>query len=180
MTPEGLNGFWDVYASLLANGAPEIETTFDLPLEILSAMDRYTVKYLAGCRVLIKSLKYSLSESGISSVDAVLQLLPSYSDAVVLPAVSFGSAYGWVAISTRVIYPGNGYEILETDGLGDYTQDDAPKQKPTVAGIKTKYRSRWLRYKYTEKYKTWFGWGKSTRTGTHKWEEYFLAEAQGS
>ena len=180
LTPEGLNGFWDVYASLLANGAPEIETTFDLPLETLSAMDRYTVKYLAGCRVLIKSLKYSLSESGISSVDAVLQLLPSYSDAIVLSAVSFGSAYGWVAKSTRVIYPGNGYEILETDGLGDYTQDDAPKQKPTVAGIKTKYRSRWLRYKYTERYKTWFGWGKSTRTGTHKWEEYFLSEAQGS
>lgn len=180
LTPEGLHGFWEMYASLLANGAPEIETTLDLPLEVLSSLDRYTVKYIAGCKVLLKSLKYSIGDTGISSVDAVLQLLPSYSDEVVPPEIVFDSSYAWIVRSTRVVFAGNGYEILETDGLTDYTQSDAPVEKPTIAGVRTKYRSRWLKYRYTEKHKTWFGWSTSTRTGTHKWEEYFIAEAQGS
>lgn len=180
LTPEGLHVFWEAYASLLANGAPEINTTFDLPLEVLSSIDRYTVKYMSGCKVLLKSLKYSVGDSGISSVDAMLQLLPSYSDELVPPDIVFDSSYVWSVRSTRSVFAGNGYEILGTDGLTDYTQADAPLEKPTTAGVKTKYRSRWLRYRYTEKHKTWFGWSKSTRTGTHKWEEYFIAEAQGS
>lgn len=180
LTPEGLHGFWEAYASLLANGAPEINTTLDIPLEVLTSLDRYTAKYIAGCKVLLKSLKYSIGDTGISSADAVLQLLPSYSDEIVPPEIVFDSSYAWIARSTRAVFAGNGYEILETDGLTDYTQSDAPKEKPTTAGVRTKYRSRWLRYKYTEKHKTWFGWSKSTRTGTHKWEEYFITEAQGS
>ena len=180
LTPEGLHVFWEMYASLLADGAPEIETTLDLPLEILSSLDRYTVKYMAGCKVLMKSLKYSIGEPGISGVEVILQLLPSYSDEIVPPEIVFDSAYVWSVRSTRSVFAGNGYEILETDGLTDYTQTDAPVEKPTIAGVKTKYRTRWLKYKYTEKHKSWFGWSTSTRTGTHKWEEYFIAEAQGS
>ena len=180
LTPEGLHGFWEAYASLLANGAPEISTTLDIPLEVLTSLDRYTAKYIAGCKVLLKSLKYSIGDTGISSVDAVLQLLPSYSDEIVPPEIVFDSSYAWIARSTRAVFAGNGYEILETDGLTDYTQSDAPREKPTTAGVRTKYRSRWLRYRYTEKHKTWLGWSKSTRTGTHKWEEYFIVEAQGS
>lgn len=180
LTPEGLSRYWADYESLIINGAPDIESIMDIPLETFIMMNHSTPKLLNGAKVIIKSMDYSISDESLTTVKMTLQLLPSYVDKIVPPPIVFDSSYAWAIRSDRSIFPGNGYEILETDGLQDYTSLDAPKEKPTVAGVTTKYRRRWLRYKYTKKWKTWLGWGSSTHTGTHQWNEYFISEAQGS
>lgn len=180
LTPEGLAPYWSGYESLMINGAPEIEVTMDVPLEKFITMDRYSTKYIDGMKVLIKAMEYDIIDNGLLSVKMTLQTFPTYVDKLIPPAITFGTDYVWTIQSDRSIFAGNGYEILETDGLPDYTADDAPLEKPTVAGVTTKHRKRWLKYKYTEKWKTWLSWGHYSYTGIHQWNEYFLAEAQGS
>lgn len=181
LTPEGLSSYWREYETLMVNGAPEITVTLYIPIEVLSKMNRYTPKIFKGSKVMIKGMSYSVNDSGMSKVDATLLVMPEYDDAIYIPpTVSFGTAYEWRLVSTRSIYSGqDGYTVLESDGLSDYTAADAPDSKPTKVGTVAKRRSRWLRYERTVIRKGFLRRVEQTYTGTHEWVEYFIAEGQG-
>ena len=181
LTPEGLNYLWRDYETLLVNGAPEIEVSLDIPFERLMLLDRFTPKTYNGCKVMIKSLSYTVDDSGIANTKAVLWILPEYDDGIhIPPTVIFGTSYGWKLVSTRRVFDGqDGYTVIQSDGLASYTAADAPESRPTAIGTIAKKRSRWLRYEHTESHNSWLSWGTSTSTGTHTWEEYFISEAQG-
>lgn len=176
LTPEGLGKYWSSYERLLVNGAPTIETAFSIPLPQLLSLDRNTVKFLDGSRVIFRSMSYVIADSlDRISVKASLQLLPDYVDEVPIPALSVKviNSYRWKLVSTRTVYNSENITITETDGKTDYTVDDAPDIQPNGVSIITMRRSRWL--VYHQKY--WissFDWGY--RKYTHKWEEYFISE----
>lgn len=183
LTPEGIVPvFWSEYWKLLANGAPELSCELHLSLEQLETMDLYTVKLLNGCRVLMKSIKYSISGHGISTCEATFQLLPEYENGLTIPTVSFSSKIKWKRVSTRTIFPygdtKNGITILSSDGLTDYTDADKPDYTPFRVGVKAKLRKRWLTYK---KYltKRWVDiftpYLHSEWSGTDNYEEYFIS-----
>lgn len=178
LTPEDIKKYWwNTHERILLNSAPMISAELDMPLSLILSSDLSTPKLLNGARVLIKDMTYSISDAETALVKATLQVLPVYDDMLSGPTVDFGVSYGWRLENTRYIYNGNGYEITSTDGLEDYTMEDAPSYKPTCAGSKVLIRDRWLKYKYTQKYKKWWGYGTSTHTGTHKWQEYFISES---
>ena len=185
LTPEKLaQHFFAEYRDLLVNGTPTISCKLDIPLHVLVNMDTWTPKLLNHSRVLIKSLKYSISESGLTSCDAQLQLLSSFADAEEIPDPSFTSNLHWRRKDTRASYTypyGNPSErygewlvVVDTDGLSDYTGADAPDETPDYPGIKVKTRKRWVKVKHHWGYYNWFldcGW--SEETYTHTYEEYF-------
>lgn len=166
LTPEGLNSYWRDYETLLVNGAPDIEVTLDIPLEKLMRMNRFAPKIYHGSKVLIKSLSYSINDSGIASAKATLLVLPEYDDSIYIPpAVTFGTAYFWKLVSTKEAnWPANADLLIQiSDGLEDYTSADAPESKPMSAGMIVKKRSRW----------TLFILAPETFMVT--WEEYFIS-----
>lgn len=183
LTPEGIvPTFFSEWWRLLANGAPDLSCRLHLTLEQLETMDLFSVKLLNGCRVLFKSVRYSISSLGLTDCEAVFLLLPDYADALDIPAVSFGSKILWKRISTRRIFPygdkQNGIEILETDGLSDYTEADAPDYMPNRVGTKAKTRKRWLRYReyITKRWPNWFTPSDhSEYTSTETYDEYFIS-----
>lgn len=185
LTPEHLaRYFFAGYRDLLLNAAPTISCKLDIPLHVLVNMDPWTPKLLNHSRVLIKSLKYSISESGMSSCDAELQLLSAFTDAEDVPNPAFANNLAWRRRDTRAAYTypyGNPSEtygewlvVVDTDGLSDYTGADAPEETPEYPGLKAKSRQRWVKVKHHWGYYNWFldcGW--SEETYTHTYTEYF-------
>lgn len=178
LTPEEIKkSWWDTHEKVLLNSAPMISAELDMPLSLILSSDLSTPKLLNGARVLIKNMTYSISDAENAHAKATFQVLPVYDNMLAGSTVDFGVSYGWRLGNTRYIYDGNGYEVTATDGLKDYTMEDAPSYKPTFAGSKVLIRDRWLKYKYTRTYKKWWGHSTSTYTGTHKWQEYFISES---
>jgi len=178
LVPEGLRKqFWEAHESNLLNSSPEINVELYLPIDILISLNLYTPKLFKGTKVVIKSLSYTISDSSAVKAKAVLQLLHQYEDAITPEDIVFGTSYQWVYGTTRYIYDDNGYAVIETDGMEDYTIEDKPDYTPSYAGKIVMRRKRWLKYKYTKKVKKWWGISSSTFTGTHTYEEYFISEA---
>lgn len=181
LTPEGLAVQWfPTYRDLLLSGAPTLQAKLDIPLHVLASMDPWTPKLLSGAKVLIRSLKYSISNAGVSVCEAVLQQLQEYVDTPVPVDPQFGSNLVWELVNTRTVFDEgdrkNGREVIETDGVTDYTSADAPAYVPQKPGIIEKRRSRWLRYK-TYKHDSGFLWSsQSSWTSTHNYEEYFISK----
>lgn len=181
LTPEGLMPeFWSRYRDLRMNAAPVITAQLDIPLHVLSTMDLWTPKLLDGAKVLITSLKYSISNAGVSVCEASLQQTPAYADAVETVDPAFDSNLVWELVNTRTVFDEgdhkNGKEVIETDGLTDYVAADAPDYTPTRPGIREKVRSRWLRYK-TYHHSSGFLWSsQQSWTSTHNYEEYFISK----
>ena len=183
LTPEGLAPyFFSGYRDLLLNAAPTITCKLDIPLTVLTAMDLWTPKILNHSKVLLKSLKYSISESGVSSCDAELQVLSSFTDAEEITDPVFGSQnLAWRIVNTRTVFA-SGTEgkykkyvkISGTDGLADYTMADAPTYTPSRPGLQAKKRQRWVRVIDHRGYKkNWFNKGYTETIYTHYYYEYF-------
>lgn len=177
--------YWQRYQELIVNGCPELSCSLDLPIDILLSMDITTPKRLNGDLVLVKELRFNLGDDGVSSCEATFQQIASYEDAVELPDIRISNpTLGWKLVNTCTISAyGNtkdGVTIDETDGLTDYTAADAPEQVPDRAGVVAMRRTRWLRYtKYTS-YKQFLGWGHSSYSSIHHYEEYFISTFNGS
>lgn len=178
LTPEGLSPFWEGYERILLNGAPEITVECDIPMADIVTMNIATPKLFRGAHVLIKEMTYMVTDQPCIRTKLTLQLIPTYQDLVKPVVVDFESIIGWSYVTTRAVYEGNGYTILSTDGLADYTDEDKPRYTPKSVGIIAAERERWLKYKYTKTVKKW--WGKSTTeyTSTYKWKEYFISQPE--
>lgn len=188
LTPEQLAPhFFSAWRDLLLNAAPTLTCRLSIPLTLLTTMDPWTPKLLNHSKVLIKSLKYSISNSGTSACEAELQLLSSFVDAEQITNPDpFSSNLVWVRKSTQSVFNTgsegkyeNYIRIIGTDGLADYTAADAPAYDPDYPGIKAKERQRWVRVKRHTGYYNWFldcGWSESTYT--HYYTEYFESQNQ--
>jgi len=186
LTPEGLmESLFIPYRNMLLSGAPTITAKLDIPLHVIASSDLWTPKLFQGAKVLIKSLKYSLSEAGVSTCEAVLQQLPEYTDMPEVQDPQFGSDLVWEYVNTRQLFPygdtKNGRQFLEDDGLTDYnTPADAPEYAPQYPGIKEKVRKRWWKYtRYEYSSSGWFLWHHSSQsswTGSEEYEEYFISK----
>ena len=145
--------YWPLWRDLLLNGAPEISCTLAIPLHALSTLDLWTPKILSGKKVLIKSLHYTLSSSGVSVCDATLQLLPQYDDAVEIQPIEFNQVFDWVrrekgkSIYSRTDY--SEWKIIGNDGLPDYTDASKPSYSAKYLGEKALVRSRWQLIQFT-------------------------------
>jgi len=185
LTPEQfLQNYWEKYQAIILNACPEISCQLDIPIEALLSLDIATPKRFRGDLVMIKELKFTIKDSGVSSCDAVLQQIASYTDAAVAPPLNMAiGQMNWKRVSTRSVYPygdtENGITILETDGVADYTSADTPSELPTRPGIVAKKRSRWLKYKRYSTDRSFLHHGHSEWTATHKYEEYFITEYNG-
>lgn len=195
LTPEGLARYiggssdyglfhlFSPYESLLVNSAPEIDTAFDIPIDKFLQIDRDTVKLLDGARVLFKSMSYTLrGDSNMVHVTAKLQLLPEYVDAVEVPDKSLPSTttikYAWKLYCTREVYETpDKIKIAQSDGLTDYSMDDAPQVLPTSYGSITMLRLRWLQYWDLEASVNGgvSGYGQAPLL-LHSWVEFFMAD----
>ena len=79
LSPTGIYELcWSKYNSMLQDSAPEITVKINLPLHLLQTLDMVCPKRYKGHKVIIKSLSYSVSASGITYGDAKLQLIPEY------------------------------------------------------------------------------------------------------
>lgn len=183
LTPEGLNGFWRGYESMVVNAAPEVNVVMDMPLEVLLTMDRHSLKLYHNALVLIKSMSYTIGDSGILSVNAVLQLCPYYYDAVQLPEIIFSTSYVWKIRNEMNLkeynYENRYLKIIHRDTLQDYTMNDAPKEKPYKIGQIAKERTRSLIYEIGEFYDYYEG-VVIRKEYTYSWKEYFISEFQES
>jgi len=179
LTPEGIvQKYFRHYWTILADGAPELQCSLKIPLNVLSWIDMFTPKLLNGALVLIKSLRYSMSAGGVSACDATLQLLPAYDDTTPIPQVMFNANLVWGIVSTRTVFDegdhNHGKEVYETDGISDYTLANQPSYPPTKVGEIAKKRDRWLNYHY---YDSGFLWW-SCQDLTHTYTEYFVGKLQ--
>lgn len=186
LTPEGLYlQYWQKYQELLLNACPEISCQMDIPVNDLLSLDIATPKRLNGDLVLIKEIKFSINDNGISACDMVLQQVAQFDDQVEIPVVAISGNLTWKRVSTKDpnIYThgttADGIEILERDGLTDYTSADAPAQLPARPGVITMKRQRWIRYKKYESYHSFLSWGHSESTLTHYYDEYFISTFNG-
>ena len=177
LTPEGLAPFWSGYEKMLINGAPEVSLECEFPMADLVSINMVTPKLFKGAHVLIKEMAYKVTDSATTRVKLTLQLIPVYNNMISPAAIYFNRSIGWKLVSTRTIFPGGDYTVEATDGVTDYTDEDAPGYTPRTSGVITKKRSRWVRYRH----KCWsFSWSAITYTNetvTHRWDEYFLSEA---
>jgi len=183
LTPEALTpAFFAEYRDLLMNAAPTITCQLDLPLHILATMDPWTPKLLNYTKVLIKSLKYHISDSGISACQAELQVLADFVDAEQITDPTFTSNLGWRRVTTQKYFDYGSstgkYQswrrVTQNDGLTDYTDADKPGYTPQYPGIKAKVRRRSVKVVTHSGYYKWFldnGW--SEYSFTHYYEEYF-------
>lgn len=188
LVPEGLTEYWSVYTQLVANGAPELEVTLDIPVEQLLKLNRFTPKIFKGARALIKGMSYSISDCPVFTVKATLQILPHYVDGVYIPAtIEFNTpvieiVLVWEPDNNRE-RPGysdfgspGSYHVIEDDGLEDYTMADAPGYKPTAPGEQAKSRSRWERYEWEYEPDYGGGYQQPSEYGTVTWREWFVAK----
>ena len=168
LTPEGLNSYWREYETFLVDGAPEINVTMDIPVRTLTKIDRYVPKLYKNGRVMIKSMSYAVDGSETVSVKMVLWALPEYDDGVYIPpTIIFNTSLVWQLVSTRTVFADENTEILKTDGLSDYTAEDAPSYKPSKAAMIAGKRSRQLWYR--RYYDSYF------QDEIHTWTEYFIS-----
>lgn len=174
--------FFAAWRDLLLNSAPTMTCKLSIPLSLLSSMDLWTPKLLNHSKVLIKSLKYSISNTGTSACEAELQLLSSFADAEQIANPNpFSSNLAWRVKTTRTVFFSgregkyeNYTRIEGTDGLADYTAADAPTYAPEYPSIKAKARQRWVRVHEHTGYYNWFlDWGTSDTYYTHYYTEYF-------
>lgn len=185
LTPEELfSTYWERYQKLIVNACPELSCSLDIPIDVLLSIDITTPKRLNGDLVLIKELRFTLGDNGVSSCEATFLQIAEYQDAVQLPDIRINNpSLHWKLVNTRSIFAyGNtkdGISIDETDGLTDYTMSDAPAALPDRAGVVAKRRTRWLRYtKYTS-YRKFLSWGSSSYRSVHNYEEYFISTFNG-
>lgn len=185
LTPEGLAEQWfHTWRDTLLAGAPTLQAQLDIPLHVLSTMDLWTPKTVSGAKVLIRSLKYSLSNAGASVCEVTFQQLQEYVDTPVPLAPQFGSNLVWELVSTRTVFDEgdkkNGIEVFSTDGVTDYTPSDAPAYVPSKPGIVERRRTRWLKY-YRYEHSSGFLWSSQSKsTLTHNYEEYFISKNRQS
>lgn len=180
LTPEGLYAeYWQKYHDIILNGAPELSCKMAIPTTVLLSMDIVTPKLLNGDIVLIKDLKYNISEDGTSICDVTFQQLTTYTNAEEIPNPQISGTLRWKIVNTRSVYNSgttrNGIKVIQLDGVTNYTTSDAPSEVPTRAGVIAKRRKRWLRY---IKYESGFLWHSET-TMTHYYEEYFISTFNG-
>lgn len=172
LTPEGFNSYWRDYETLLVNGAPDMEVSLDIPMGQLMQINRFTPKIYKGSKVLIKSLSYTVDDSEMACIKAVLWVLSECDDDIYIPpTILFGVKLEWRLVSTKEAnWPANTDSYLKIpDGLEDYTSSDAPETKPSSAGIIAKKRTRWIIF-------TPLIPGDSF---LFTWEEYFISVLQG-
>lgn len=177
LTPEGLAPFWAGYEKMLLNGAPEISLECEFPMADLVSINMVTPKLFKGAHVLIKEITYKVTDTATTRAKLTLQLIPVYNDMVTPAQIRFNSSIGWKRVSTRTLFPGGDYSVDATDGLADYTDEDAPRYTPRTSGVVTMKRSRWVRYKHKFWTIKWYMISYTVETVTHKWEEYFISEA---
>lgn len=181
LTPEGMMAQWfHSYRDMLLSAAPTLQVKLDIPLHVLATMDLWTPKTVAGALVLIRSLKYNLSNAGASVCEATLQQLQEYVDTPEPQDPQFGSNLVWELVNTRTVFNEgdhkNGIEVVSTDGLTDYTSSDAPNYTPSKPGIIEKRRSRSLVYDRFE-HSSGFLWSSQSKyRRTHTYEEYFISK----
>ena len=189
LIPEGLaSEYWSAYRRLLLDAAPTLSAKLDIPLQVLITMDLYTPKLFQGSKVIIHSIKYSLTNSGVSTCDITFLRIQSVVDGEEITDPVFGSNLKWQLVNTRKTFTNvsgsgrkrNGKEVIELDGVTDYTDSDKPDYTPAHPGIIEKKRSRWLKYKvYSFQSGGWFLWyweSSSSWTGTENYEEYFISK----
>lgn len=163
LTPEGLTPYWRDYETLKVNGAPEIDVTLDMPVSEFLAMDRFAPKIYKGTKVIIRSMNYTVRDSGVFTIKMKFQLLPVYNDSVYIPEKIQFKSMSWTLVSTK---PSGSFSAVASDGLEDYTSSDAPGFTPNIIGQIVKKRNRWARVSYPGVQGTY----------TISWEEYFIAE----
>lgn len=171
--------FWKEYHRMLIDGAPEVHCTLNLPAEVLFSMDIWTPKLFHGMKVLIKSMEYTLSDFRKITAELTLQTIPSYTDAISIPEPpSFEQALGWQRAvdddesDLPTAYPTD-YEVVEWDGLTNYSASDAPSWTPSYLGQTTMARQRWFRYEET------YQANPTGHYGIHYYTEYFVAVYSG-
>lgn len=185
LIPEGMTiKYWEAYRRLKLDGAPTLTAQLDIPLHILTSMDICTPKLFRGAKVLIQSMKYSLTNSGISTCEFTFLRIQEAVDGQEILDPVFGSNLVWEYVNTRKIFTNlsgsgkktTGYEVTETDGLSNYTNSDKPDYTPKHPGIIEKKRSRWLNYKYHyyDSGFLWESWG--TYGGSETYYEYFISK----
>ena len=107
----------------------------------------------AGKKVLIKSLHYTLSSSGVSVCDATLQLLPQYDDAVEIQPIEFNQVFDWERRARgKTSYSRTDWaewKIIGDDGLSDYSDVSKPSYSARYLGEKALVRSRWQLIQFT-------------------------------
>lgn len=178
LTPEGLAPFWAGYEKMLLNGAPEISLECEFPMADLVTINMVTPKMFKGAHVLIKEITYKVTDAATTRAKLTLQLIPVYNDMVTPASVYFNRNIGWKRVSTRTLFPGGDYTVDATDGLSDYLDEQHPQYTPRTSGIVTMKRSRWVRYKHKFWTVKWYMISYNVETVTHRWEEYFISEAQ--
>lgn len=190
LTPDGLYPLcWERYNGLLLNAAPEIEAQIDFSIGQLLSLDLMMPKLLNGQKVMIKSLTYELSSSGIKCGKCKFQLLPEYDDEIFDEPITFeqNNGFEWELVNTEdeaieatieafkqshVIIGSIRYEIYSRDGITDYTMSDAPDYTPTQDGIIEKDRSRTLVLDLTYTIPIT---GQFTRKESVTYAEYFIS-----
>ena len=180
LTPDGLYPHcWKAYNELLLNNAPEIKVAIDFPESVIRNLDIMTPKLLNGQKVLIKSFSYTIGQDGVKCEECTLQIIPSYSDAVVDQPIDLVQLFArWTIYDNRQKainsvssqMPGLiiSSQLTITDGLADYTEDDAPDYKPETLGIIEKYRKRTGTVRFVSP--------QATKRYDITWEEYFISK----
>lgn len=174
LTPEGMmKAFLSDYQVIRLNAYPQVSCRLFLSLRELLMLDLCKPTILDSQRVLFRSLSYTLTDAGHVMADAVFQTLPEYEDTIVPPDIEFESpSYSWRLVNNRSeVLPQVHLEIVETDGLTDYTDADKPSYEPQYSGIEEKKRDRWLTYRVWTG-NTLDGW----RYSTVYYTEYFISE----
>ena len=185
LTPEGLYPIcWSEYNEILLNASPQIRAQIDYSPSFLMSMDICTPKLLNGVKVMIESISYQVSSSGIKCGESVLRVLPSYQDQIRDGVIEFSEgSFTWIVISTiweeldKLVSGRQDYNIIGDDGKDDYTTADAPTYDPSYAGIIAKRRNRWVNVEIVER-----GIGEDIVTGQRQvaYEEYFISRREDS
>lgn len=189
LIPEALTtAYWESYRRLKLDSAPTISAKLDIPLHILATMDICTPKLFCGAKVLIQSMKYSITNDGVSTCDFTFLRIQKAADGEEITDPVFGSNLIWERVSTRRTFTNvtgsgnkrNGYEVTGTDGLPDYTNADAPSYTPQHPGIIEKKRTRKLYYTYYHwESGGWFLWywcSYGSNNGSETYYEYFISK----
>ena len=151
---------WKSYNELILNSVPEVSVDLDLQSIRLNSLDLTTPKLLDGAKVICKSLIVEVDEEGISVAHGTFMPIAEYDDMIIDQPVVPSQQLEWTLIDTfdenmpgtsEIFVPItgavirlskqqrldslteiDGYKVLfyDTDGLEDYTIDDAPSYRP--------------------------------------------------
>lgn len=186
LTPEGLyRECWKSYNECLLNSAPIVEQQIDFSERQLATIDFTCPKLLNGQKVMIKSISYQITDNGIICGAAKMLLLPHYDKEWLSddPFIDFmDNKFFWaLKNSFRQVLGESSSPAISlsghaTDGLQDYTIDDAPATVPQKTGVIEKYRQR----KGVRTFKNYVigvdgGIIVQEKTEDITWEEYFIS-----